>query len=94
MAAESGPEVHHLPHLGRRTDLRLVVPRYCFDTPREGTAVLKAPGMEAVKETARRVSLSRLQRIGSKPVSSATRAGERDRLWPEVWSTTRKKSTR
>ena len=36
MAAESGTEVHHLPHLGRRTDLRLVVPRYCFDTPGEG----------------------------------------------------------
>ena len=36
MAAESGPEVHHLPHLGR-TDLRLVVPYYCFDTPGEGS---------------------------------------------------------
>jgi hypothetical protein len=69
-------------------------PRYRFDTPGEGAAVLKAPGMEAVKDTARRVPVSLLQRIGSQPVSSATRAGERDRLWPEVWSTTRKKSTR
>jgi hypothetical protein len=69
-------------------------PRYRFDTPGEGAAVLMAPGIEAVKETARRVPASRLQRIGSQPVSSATRAGERDRLWPELWSTTRKKSTR
>ena len=69
-------------------------PHYRFDTPGEGAAVLMAPGMEAVKETARRVPVSRLQRIGSQPVSSATRAGERDRLWPELWSTTRKKSTR
>src|SRR5215207_527158 len=69
-------------------------PRYRFDTPGEGAAVLMAPGMEAVKESARRVPVSRLQRIGSQPVSSATRAGERDRLWAELWSTTRKKSTR
>src|SRR5215217_1836415 len=65
-------------------------PRYRFDTPGEGAAVLMAPGMEAVKESARRVPVSRLQRIGSQPVSSATRAGERDRLWAELWSTTRK----
>jgi hypothetical protein len=35
----------HLPHSGRRTDLRLVVPRYRFDTAGEGAAVLKAPGV-------------------------------------------------
>src|ERR671910_2420191 len=69
-------------------------PRNRFDTPGEGAAVLMAPGIEAVKETAGRVPVSRLQRIGSQSVSSATRAGERDRLWPELWSTTSKKSTR
>jgi hypothetical protein len=69
-------------------------PRYRIDTPGEEAAVLIALGIEAVKETARRVPVSRLQRIGSQPVSSATRAGERDRLWAELWSTTRKKSTR
>jgi hypothetical protein len=42
---------------------------YRFGTPGEEAAVLMAPGIEAVKETARRVPVSRLQRIGSQPVS-------------------------
>src|SRR5215210_3733652 len=42
-------------------------------TPGEVAAVPKAPGMEAVKEAARGAPVSRLQRIGSQPVSRPPR---------------------
>jgi hypothetical protein len=49
---------------------------------------------EAMPEPHAPLLRDQARRIGLQPVSSATRAAERDRLWPEVWSTTKKKSTR